>query len=299
MILDKDLSETKAYKLTQLSLFFSIIICLLKFLAYYFTKSVAIYSDAVESIINIFSALLAYIGTKLALKPSDKEHPYGHTKVEYLISFAESIFILLASISIFWKAIENITTKKGPENLGLGLIIVILATIINLQMSYILYKQGRREGSPILISHATHLFTDVITTIGVILGIIIVHFSKLWFIDPIIGILVSLNILYLGYKILKDSINSLLDVSLSKEKIEEIIQIIYEITEKRYDNQIIIKNFKSRKAGRKSFVEFDLLVPGYITVQDAHDLCDEIEKKIQSKYPEISVSIHVEPLESL
>lgn len=293
---DEHFKETNAFKLTKLSLFFSILICILKFLAFYVTGSIAIYSDAVESIVNIFSALLAYIGTKLALKPSDKEHPYGHTKIEYFIAIAESIFILLASISIFWKALENVLSKKGPENLGIGLIVIFIAMNINLLLSYIIYKQGKREGSPILISHATHLITDVITTLGVILGIFIVYLTELWFIDPIIAVIISINILYLGYKILKDSVNSLLDVSLSKDRIEELIEIINETIRNKHNNKIIIKNFKSRKAGRKSFIEFDLLVPGHISVQDAHDLCDEIEKRIQNKYPEISVLIHVEPL---
>lgn len=293
---DQDKLETKGYRLTKLSFIFSVIICILKFIAFYITKSIAIYSDAIESIINIFSALFAYFGTKLALKPSDMEHPYGHTKVEYLIAISESFFILFASISIFWKAIENLLNKKSPENLGIGIIIIIIAMIINLQLSYIIYREGKREGSPILVSHATHLFTDVITTLGVILGIIIVYSTNLWFIDPIVGILVSINILILGYKILKDSINSLLDVSLSKEKINDLISIIDETTVKKYGKNFLIKNFKSRKAGRRSFIEFDLLIPGHISVQEAHDLCDEIEKKIKSKYPEINVFIHVEPL---
>lgn len=295
MKIDDKMSETKAFKLTKLSLLFSITICILKFVAFYITQSIAIYSDAVESIVNIFSALLAYIGTKLALKPSDREHQYGHTKVEYLFSIAESIFIILASISIFWKAIENIINKKGPENLGIGLIIILIAMLINLQLSYKIFREGKREGSPILVAHATHLLTDVITTIGVIIGIVIVYLTELWYIDPLIGILISINILFLGYKILKDSINSLLDVSLSKDKVEELLQIINE-TIASLNKQISIKNFKSRKAGRKSFIEFDLLVPGNISVQEAHDLCDELEKRIKNKFPEIHVSIHVEPL---
>lgn len=296
MKMDYHMIHTKAYKLIRLSLIFSILICLLKFVAFFITKSIAIYSDAIESIVNIFSALFAYFGTKLALKPSDKEHPYGHTKIEYLISIVESIFILFASVSVFWKAIENIMNKKGPDNLGLGLIIILIAMLINLQLSYMIYKEGKREGSPILISHATHLFTDVITTIGVIFGIIIVYFTGFWFLDPAIGILISINILILGYRIMKDSVNSLLDVSLSKEKIEELMDIINETINSKYDKHVSIKNFKSRKAGRKSFIEFDLLVPGDISVQEAHELCDEIERKIKNRFPEINVSIHVEPL---
>lgn len=291
-------SDSKAFRLTLISLSLSTVICLIKFLAYYLTGSVAIYSDAMESIVNIFSALLAMIGTKIALKPSDKEHPYGHTKVEYLVSIVESFFILLASISIFWEAWQSIIHKKMPENLNYGLFFLSLGLILNLLLALPIYRQGKREASPILISHATHLFTDVLTTLGVFAGILITKITELWFIDALLGMLISINILYLGYKIFKDSINSLLDVSLSKEKIEDIFKIINESIKTSSILNIQIGNFKSRKAGRKNFIEFNLIVPGETSVQEAHDLCDHIEKNIKETHPDINVIIHIEPIKS-
>ncbi|MCS7150019.1 MAG: cation diffusion facilitator family transporter [Caldimicrobium sp.] len=287
--------KSKAKLLTLLSFIFSIFICLLKFLAYYLTQSVAIYSDAMESIVNIFSAFLAMIGTKIALKPSDAEHPYGHTKVEYIIAIVESLFILLASISIFWEAWQSFSQKRIPENLDLGTLFLLLGTIINLSLAYAIYRQGKIEASPILISHASHLFTDVITTFGILIGIILATLTGFWYLDPLLAVIISFNILYLGYKILKDALNSLMDVSLSKEKIDDIHRIIEESLRNYPYKNIYIFDFKSRKAGRKNFVEFNLALPGELTVRTAHELCDKLEQRILENYPEVHVIIHVEP----
>ncbi|MCS7198938.1 MAG: cation diffusion facilitator family transporter [Caldimicrobium sp.] len=286
---------SKAFRLTFISLVLSLIICLLKFLAYFLTESVAIYSDAMESIVNIFSALLAMIGTKIALKPSDPEHPYGHTKVEYLIAVIESLFILLASISIFWEAWQSFLLKKVPENLGIGSLFLLVGTSLNLLLARVIYKQGKKEASPILISHASHLFTDVITTVGILLGIQLAKLTNFWYLDPILGILISINILYLGFKILKEALNSLIDVSLSKEITSDIHHILEEGLKRFSNYEICIYNFKSRKAGRKGFVEFNLGVPGNLSVSEAHEICDELERKIRETHPEINVIIHVEP----
>ncbi len=288
-------NDSKALKLTWLSLGTSFFICLLKFLAYFVTGSVAIYSDAMESIINIFSAFFAMIGTKIAIKPSDREHPYGHTKIEYLVALLESLFIIFASITIFWKAYQRLFKPEAPETLGIGLILIALSLLLNGLLSLKIYKQGKKEASPILISHATHLFTDVLTTVGILIGILLAKLLNFWYLDPILAILVSLNILYLGYKILKDAINSLLDVSLCQEKIRDIHKIIESTIHKSSIHEAEIHDFKSRKAGRSGFVEFHLTVPGKISVQEAHDLCDEIERQIKTNHPEISVTIHLEP----
>ncbi|MEZ0344157.1 MAG: cation diffusion facilitator family transporter [Caldimicrobium sp.] len=287
--------ESKALKLTGLSLFISLLIFLLKFLAYLLTGSVAIYSDALESIVNIFSALLAFIGSRISLKPSDAEHPYGHTKVEYLIAILEALFILTASISIIWKAYQRFLSPEEISSLEKGLALILLASLLNGLLSYKIYRQGKKENSPILISHAAHLFTDVITTAGIILGIIIAKLSNFWYLDPLLAILVGLNISYLGYKILKESVNSLLDVRLSEEKTQSIHQIIQSTISQSKIQEADYHDFKSRRAGRKSFVEFHLTVPGKTSVEEAHNLCDEIEKNIQKTHPEIHVTIHLEP----
>ena len=294
------IQNSKALKLTLLSLFISILIFGFKLLAFFITKSVAIYSDAMESIINIVSATIALLGTKIALKPPDEEHPYGYTKFEYFISICEASFIIGVSISIFWKAYQSFLYPKSFENLSTGFIIILITILLNSALSYFIYKQGKKENSPILISHAYHIFTDIITTGGVIAGVYIAQLSKLWIIDPIIASLISINILYFGYKIIKNSVSSLLDASLPQEKVTSIQNII-ENTIKNFSHKDYkihdIHDLKTRRAGRKGFIEFHLTVSGNMSVKMAHDLCDELEKKITDKFPELSVTIHIEPEE--
>ncbi|WP_051920441.1 cation diffusion facilitator family transporter [Thermodesulfobacterium hydrogeniphilum] len=298
--MEKDIFvNSKASNLLLLSLFISILICVIKFLAYFITKSVAIYSDAIESIINIISATIAFIGTKIALKPPDEEHPYGHTKVEYLFSILEAIFILGAAISIFKEAYAKFIVSHSISNLKEGTFLVFLTILLNGFISFLLYKQGKKENAPILIAHASHIFTDILTTGGVILGILIAKLFNFWILDPIIAIIISINILYIGYKIIKDSVNSLLDISLPIKDIESIKNIIEETIKNFPTNYKIfgIHDFKTRKAGRKGFVEFHLVVQDEMSVKMAHELCDEIERKIKEKHPEISVIIHIEAKE--
>ncbi|MFN3505460.1 MAG: cation diffusion facilitator family transporter [Caldimicrobium sp.] len=287
--------NSKALKLTLLSLVVSLFICALKFFAYFLTKSISIYSDALESIINIFSAFLAMLGIKFALKPPDEEHPYGHTKIEYFIAIIEGLFVLFASFSILWKAIKSFLNPEPLSYINMGIMLISLSLILNGILAWIIYRIGKREASPILISHSIHLFTDVLTSLGVVIAIFLVKIFNFWYIDPLLAILISLNILFMGYKIFKEAINSLLDMSVSPNKREEIKQIIDKTIFESTINNIGIHNFKSRKAGRKDFIEFHLTVPKDTTVEEAHSLCDEIEKKIKDNYPEVSVTIHVEP----
>jgi len=288
-------TDSKALKLTGLSLGLSVLIFLLKFLAYYITGSVAIYSDAMESIVNIFSALLALIGTKIALKPSDREHPYGHTKVEYLVAILEGLFVLLASFSIIYKAYQSFLHPKSLESLDKGIFLILLASSINALLSLKIYRQGKKEASPILLSHATHLFTDILTTLGVSGGILLATIFKFWFLDPLLAILMGLNILYLGFKVIREAANSLLDVSLCHEKVEDIKKIIKETIAESSIKEADYHNFKSRKAGRQGFVEFHLNVPENTTVKEAHDLCDLIEERVKKAHPEIHLTVHIEP----
>ncbi len=284
-------------RLTLISLTFGILIFIFKFIAYFITKSVAIYSDAMESIINIFSATMAFIGIKIALKPSDSTHPYGHTKIEYIISILEALFILSASVSILWKAIHSFIQIKPISHLDKGFLFLSPSIALNFFLVYILYKGGKKENSPILISHATHLLSDILTTLGIIGGIVLAKFFNFWILDPLMGILVGINIFYMGFKLIKESISSLLDESLPEEKVASIKTIIDKtLNEAKSDFKTVgMHNFKTRKAGRKGFVEFHLTVNGNIPVKKAHHLCDELEKNIKEKHPELSVIIHVEP----
>ncbi|MCS7279223.1 MAG: cation diffusion facilitator family transporter [Thermodesulfobacteriaceae bacterium] len=293
------LKSSQAVKLSILSLSIGILIFILKLITYFLTQSTAIYSDAMESIINIISAFTAYTGSKIALKPPDKCHPYGHTKIEYLTSIVEGILILGASFSIFYKTFQNFTQKGLTQYLGLSFSLLFITLILNLLLSLFIYRQGKRENSPLLTSHAIHLFTDVLTTIGVLIGFWISLSLNLWILDRIIALLIGISILYLGFKILKTSCSSLLDESLSQNQIDSILKIIKETLKNHQHKENIyeIHDLKTRKSGRKGFVEFHLTVSGHLPVKEAHLVCDEIEEKIKERYPEISVTIHIEPEE--
>lgn len=291
------LKEKRAVKIAYLSLFLSIFIFGVKLTAYLITNSVAVYSDAMESIVNIISATIALIGLKVALKPPDKEHPYGHTKIEYLISILEAVFILCAAGSIIWKAFQNFISPQSIERVSQGLLLLLVTSFTNAIISLLAYRQGKKENSPILIAHAKHIFTDVLTTIGVLLSLIFVVIFHLQILDPVIALFIGLNILYMGYKLVKESFNCLIDVSLPQEKVTSIKNIINETIESHTKRSEIygVHDFKTRRAGRKDFVEFHLTVSGDMSVRHAHDICDEIEKKISEKYKDISVTIHIEP----
>lgn len=294
------IQNSKAVKLTLLSVLVSILIFIVKLLAYFITKSVAIYSDAMESIVNIISATIAFLGTKVALKPPDQKYPYGYTKFEYFVSIIEAFFIIGAAITIFEKAYQHLLNPEFSKNLAVGFSLIFVTLFLNTILSYYIYKRGKKENSPILISHASHLFTDVITSVGVIVGVFVAHISNFLILDPIIALIVGINILYLGYKIIRTSITSLLDVSLPKEKIDSIQEIIKN-TIKSYPNSPYViydvHDFKTRRAGRKGFVEFHLTVSGNMSVREAHNLCNELEKKITDKFPELLITIHIEPEE--
>lgn len=291
--------DPKALKISILSLVVGIFIFFLKLTAYFLTHSIAIYSDAMESIVNIISAFTAYTGIKIAFKPPDRCHPYGHTKVEYLTSVVEGLLILGASLSIFYKTLKNFSKEGIIDNLPLSFLLLFITLFLNSFLSFIIYRYGKKEKSLLFISHATHLFTDVLTTLGVILGFWISYSLNLWLLDRIIAIFIGISILYLGFKILKTSCSSLLDESLDKNQIDSILKIIHETLKKDpYQRDIYeIQEFKTRKSGRKGFVEFHLRVSGDLPLKEAHFLCDKIENKIKEKYPEISIIIHLEPKE--
>ncbi len=286
---------SQGFKAVILSLLVGILNFVLKLGAYFITHSVAIYSDAMESIINIVSAGMAILGMKIALKPPDEEHPYGHTKVEYLFSIVEALFILGAGFSILWEAIRSLILKHHLQHLYQGLGIVLLTLILNSIVAAYLYYSGKKENSPILLSHGSHIFADVLTTGGVIVGVVLAKISKLEVIDSIIAILVSVHILKMGISIVKESGSSLLDKSLPQEDIRKIRETLTNLLKNSCYQEIVydITNFRTRKAGRRGFLEFDLVLPGHIPVETACKICECMKSEIKRKFPQLIVNIHI------
>ncbi len=265
----------------------------LKLGAYLLTNSVGFLSDAMESGVNLVAAIGAVWALTYAAKPPDEEHVYGHSKAEYFSSGFEGALILVAAVGIIATALPRLLHPQPLEQMGLGLVLSFAASMINGIVALILLKAGKRLHSITLRADAHHLLTDVWTSVGVILGLILVSITGWLILDPLIALLVAANIVWTGIKLIQESGSALLDASIPLEERQMINEILY-----AYDrNQIQFHALRTRIAGSRRFVSFHILVPGIWTVQQGHDLCEEIESTICKVLPNINVFTHLEPLE--
>ena len=276
-----------------LSIAAAILTIALKLGAYLLTNSIGFLSDAMESVVNLVAAVFAVWALTYAAKPPDEEHVFGHSKAEYFSSGFEGALILVAAISIAIAAIPRLLHPQPLEQVGLGLILSIIASAINGGVALILLKAGKRLHSITLRADAHHLLTDVWTSVGVILGLLLVSATGWLILDPLIAILVAINIVWTGAKLIQESSSALLDASIPLQE----RQIIDELLSGYDHQQVQFHAIRTRMAGMKRFVSFHVLVPGAWTVQQGHDLCEEIESKICQSLPNINVLIHLEPLE--
>ncbi|MBD2521582.1 cation diffusion facilitator family transporter [Nostoc sp. FACHB-133] len=276
-----------------LSIGAAVVTIALKFGAYLLTGSVGLLSDAIESCVNLAAALIALWAVTYAAKPADAEHTFGHSKAEYFSSGAEGALIIVAAISIGVEAWGRLLHPEAIAQVGLGLALSMLATAVNGGVAFVLLKAGRRLRSITLRADAHHLFTDVWTSGGVIVGIFLVQVTGWLVLDPIIALLVAVNIVWTGFRLLRESFFGLLDTALPIEEIETIRVIL-----SKYERQgIQFHAMRSRIAGTRRFISFHILVPGAWTVQQGHDLCEAIELSIIQALPKSSITTHLEPLE--
>lgn len=266
----------------------------LKGFAYGLTGSVALLSDAAESFLNLTAALIALIALEIASRPADATHTYGHEKAEYFSSGVEGVLILGAAAGISYKAWERFRDPLPLSDLPEGLVVSVGAALINLAVARALLSLARRDESITLEAHAKHLLTDVWTTAGVVGGLGAVLLTGWLWIDPVIASAVALNIGVSGVELLRRSTRGLMDHALSSEELRAIERVLQRYTE---DGRVTYHRLRTRRAGRKRFIDFHLLVPGERTVQETHDLCEEIETELRRALGEVSVTIHVEPLE--
>ena len=276
-----------------LSIAAAILTIALKLGAYLLTNSIGFLSDAMESGVNLVAAVFAVWALTYAAKPPDEEHVFGHSKAEYFSSGFEGALILVAAISIAIAAIPRLIHPEPLEQVSIGLLLSIIASAINGGVALILLKAGKRLHSITLRADAHHLLTDVWTSVGVILGLLLVSVTGWLILDPLIAILVAINIVWTGAKLIQESSSALLDASIplvERQMIDELLSA--------YDRQQVqFHAIRTRMAGMRKFVSFHVLVPGAWTVQQGHDLCEEIESKICQSLPNINVFIHLEPLE--
>ncbi|EFG8199859.1 cation transporter [Escherichia coli] len=281
----------RSLKIAIASLGVSIVVLAVKYLAYYLTGSVALYSDALESIINVATAVGAVIAIRIAAAPPDSEHPYGHSKAEYLAAVVVGALIIVAALAILQEAYHAFFTPKPIEAPAQGLLVSAIATALNLVWSWFLVRQGRAHRSAALVADGKHLFADVVTSIGVIVGVGAVVLTGILQLDSIIAALVALNVLWSGWGVLRESTSSLMDEAAPDAELEQIRQIISSNAEGALEAHAL----RTRHAGRITFVDFHLVVSGSMSTEAAHDICDRIEDALKAAIPGLNVTIHVEP----
>jgi cation diffusion facilitator family transporter len=281
----------KLFRLALGSILVSLIVLGLKVLAYVLTGSVALYSDALESVINVVTAITAAAALWFSAQPADRNHPYGHHKAEYLSAVLEGVLITLAAISIFRSAYFGFLAPQPINAPVEGLALSAVATVINAVWAFVLIRVGRRESSIALEADGKHLFTDVITSVGVFIGLIGAVAFDLPILDPILAALVALNIVWMGVMLMRESLGGLMDEAVAVDMLDGIKAIIA----KEAEGAIEAHDIRTRRAGRAIFVEFHLVVHGAMSVSAAHDICDRIERALQKDVEGAQVTIHVEP----
>ncbi|APZ53510.1 cation diffusion facilitator family transporter [Salipiger abyssi] len=263
----------------------------IKTLAWWLTGSVALLSDALESIVNVATALAALIALRIAAQPADADHPYGHHKAEYFSAVLEGVLIVVAAILILreaWNAWENPRVISEPW-LGLG--INLTASVLNGIWCWVLLRAGRELRSPALAADGRHLMTDVVSSVGVTAGVVLAVLTGWWWLDPALAALVALNILWSGWQVVRGSVGGLMDEAAPEDEIEQMRALISANAE----GAVEAHDLRSRRAGRALFVEFHLVVPGEMSVDAAHEICDRIEAALHGAFEGSRVTIHVEP----
>lgn len=266
---------------------------LLKGWAWWLTGSVGLLSDALESFVNLAGAMMALAMLSLAALPADDNHAHGHGKAEYFSSAFEGFLILVAAVSIAYAAIERLLNPQPIEAVGIGLAVSVVASVINLATSRILMGVGKKFRSITLEADARHLLTDVWTSVGVIIGVGLVWVTGWLWLDPVIAILVAMNIVWTGWQLLQRSAAGLMDVSIPEEELKAIESVL-----DGYRQQgLAFHALRTRQAGTRAFVTLHVLVPGAWTVQHGHDWSERIEAEVRQAVPHVHITTHLEPKE--
>jgi len=276
-----------------LSVAAAVITISMKLGAFWLTNSVSLMSDALESVVNLVAAIVVLIALHIASRPADEEFSFGYSKIEFFASGLEGGMILIAAGSIVFTAIPRLINPQPLEQVGLGMIIVVLASLVNLIVAQVLLKAGRKYNSITLEADSRHLMTDVLTTVGVVVGLLVVNLTGWLRLDAIIAILVAANIVRTGIGLLRRSGQGLMDVSLPQKDVKKIEEIL---TSFEYQG-VKFHALRTRSAARRSFVSMHILVPGEWSVQRSHQMAEQIEAEIRQAISGIVVFTHIEPLE--
>ncbi len=282
---------TRTEKAALASAAVGVVVTALKFAAYWLTGSLALYSDARESIINVVAAACAFLAVRVAAQPADEEHPYGHHKAEYFSAVIEGALVIVAAVLILREAYHGILDPKPLDAPALGLAVNGVATAINAAWAFALFRQGRMLRSPALLADARHIVADVVTSGGVLVGVGLVFATGTLVLDPVVAGLVALNILWSGWTMVRDSVNGLMDQATSPEMIARIRALI----STHGEGALEAHDVRTRHAGSATFIDFHLVVPAEMTVKESHAICDRLEDAIETEIEGAVVVIHVEP----
>ena len=282
---------TPVIRLALGSIVVGVVVLALKLLAWQMTGSIALLSDALESTVNVATAFAALIAIRVAALPADANHPYGHTKAEFFSAILEGVMIIIAALLILREAWHGFTDPRPLSAPLSGLAVNIAASVINGVWCWVLISQGRKRRSPALVADGKHLLSDVVSSVGVTFGVLIAIETGWAVLDPGMAALVALNILWSGWKVIRESMSGLMDESLSTETLATVRDII----SREAVGAVEAHDLRTRHAGQAIFIEFHLVVPGDLSVREAHDMCDRVEAAIKAAVQDVIVTIHVEP----
>lgn len=275
-----------------LSIVAAVVTIALKTGAYLLTGSVGLLSDAAESVVNLVAAVIALVALRVAARPADHNHDYGHGKAEYFSAGAEGLMIFVAAAFILFSAVQRLLNPAPLESLGLGLLISTAASMVNGGVGLVLLRAGRAHRSVTLTADGKHLMTDVVTSAGVIVGVLLVAVTGWEWLDPVVAILVGLNILVTGYRLMSGSVTSLLDAALPEEDVTRLRAVLEGLS----TEEVQFHDIRTRESGRQRFVSLTVCVPGSWTVQRAHGVTDEVERALARSLPGTHVQTHVAPV---
>jgi cation diffusion facilitator family transporter len=287
----KELGLNRLTRLALASIGIAVFVLALKLLAWRMTGSIALFSDAMESIVNVAAAAAAFLALTISAQPADYNHPYGHHKAEYFSAVIEGALIIVAALIIFQEAFSRYMNPRPIETPMMGLGVNAAASVVNALWASLLQREGRRARSPALTADAKHLFTDVLSSAAVIAGVVLAVVTGWEMLDPLLGALVAINIVWSGSLLVRESVGGLMDEAAPPEVIETLKEIIAQ----QGDGAIEAHDLRTRHAGQVTFVDFHLVVPGIMSVSEAHVICDRIEARMRAVLPGVRVSIHLEP----
>jgi len=281
-------TKVKAARLSVVSNSFLI---LLKLFAGFLTGSISLIAEAIHSIIDLVAAIIAFVSVRVSDRPADEQHPFGHGKAENISGVAEAVLIFVAAGLIVSEAVKRLIVGKTLELVEIGIAIMAVSIVVNILVSRYLLKVSSATDSLALEADARHLTTDVVSMVGVLIGLILVRFTGLNILDPIVAILVALLILKTAYDVIRKSFGGLIDVKLPQAEEDEIRSCIME-----HNYQLVaFHDLRTRKAGSHRYIELHLVMPKNASVEEAHHMCDHLEQDIRKRLPRTNVTIHVEP----